>query len=626
MSASNPGPVRRFFRSAWRVVDVSRRVMLNLIFLLIVLLIVVAMARSGPAALADKTALVLNLDGSIAEQKAGTLRSTALDQVRGEAIQKVQLRDIVAVLDAAAKDAKIASLVMVLDEMQPTGFSTLREIAAAVDRFKASGKKVVAWGSGYDQRQYYLAAHADELYVHPLGTVYISGFGSLRNYYKDALDKLGVSVHVARVGTYKSAVEPFIGNEPSPAALAADSALNGDLWATYTSAVEKERKLPAGTIAKVIDEAPARLAAVGGDEAKLALAAKFVDGLKTRDELRALMIERGAKDESEGSFRQVSFEEYLSRVKPRLTGDAIGVVVAEGEIVDGQSPAGTIGGLSTANLIRKARENKEVKALVLRVNSPGGSVFGSELVRRELELTRAAGKPVVVSMGDVAASGGYWISTASDEIIADAGTITGSIGVFALMPNFSQTLAKVGVHPAGVGTTWLRNADDPRIPLDPKLAGLVQQSVDHIYVDFTSKVAAARKTTREKIDAIAQGRVWTGNQAKGLGLVDSVGLFGDALKSAATRAKLGADPRVVYIERDPGKFAQIVSMLNARVSAWIGSEVGSAFDARIGALGVPPAIARQAGVDLSWVAGLAATGAQGKPYNAVVHCLCGPVR
>jgi len=300
--------------------------------------------------------------------------------------------------------------------------------------------------------------------------------------------------------------------------------------------------------------------------------------------------------------------------------------VAEGEIVDGQSPAGTIGGLSTANLIRKARENKEVKALVLRVNSPGGSVFGSELVRRELELTRAAGKPVVVSMGDVAASGGYWISTASDEIIADAGTITGSIGVFALMPNFSQTLAKVGVHPAGVGTTWLRNADDPRIPLDPKLAGLVQQSVDHIYVDFTSKVAAARKTTREKIDAIAQGRVWTGNQAKGLGLVDSVGLFGDALKSAATRAKLGADPRVIYIERDPGKFAQIVSMLNARVSAWIGSEVGSAFDARIVALGVPPGIARQAGVDLSWVAGLAATGAQGKPYNAVVHCLCGPVR
>jgi protease-4 len=619
MSASHPGPVRRFFRALWRFVDASRRVVLNLVFLAILIAVVVALIKTGPAPIADKTALVLRLDGTISEQKTGTLRSSALEQVRGEAVQKILLRDVLAALDAAAADPKISSLVVVLDEMRPTGFSTLREIAAGVDRFKASGKKVVAWGSSYDQRQYYIAAHANELYLHPLGMVYIAGFGSLRNYYKDALDKLGVTVNVMRVGTFKSAVEPFIANAPSPASLEADSLLYSGLWQTYLDAVEKERKLPAGAIMRGIDEAPQRLAAVGGDAAKFALSEKLVDALKTRDELRALMIERGAKDEDEQTFRQISFDDYLAHVKPRLSGDAIGVVVAEGEIVDGMAPAGTVGGLSTANLIRKARDDKDVKALVLRVDSPGGSVFGSELVRRELELTRAAGKPVVVSMGNVAASGGYWISTASDEIVADAATITGSIGVFALLPSADQTLAKLGVHPAGIGTTWLRNADDPRLPLDPRLADLVQKSIDHTYLDFTTKVAAARKTTPAKIDAVAQGRVWTGAQAKERGLVDTIGQFGDAVRSAAARAHLGDKPRVVYIEREPGKFAQLLNMLNARVSALVGATV----DEHIGALGVPPALLRDVGRDLGWVAEIVE---RKKPFAAVVHCLCGELR
>jgi protease IV len=617
MSASSPGPVRRFLFGVWRVVDVSRRVVLNLLFLFIVIAVIVALAKSGPGPIAEKTALVLNIDGTIDEQKSGTLRSTALDQVRGEAVQKVLLRDILAALDTAAADPKISSLVIVLDQMRPTGFATVREIAAAVDRFKASGKKVVAWGSQYDQRQYYIAAHADEVYLHPLGMVYLAGFGTLHNYYKDALDKLGVTVNVARVGTFKSAVEPFIANEPSAPALEADKVLYGGLWQTYVDAVEKARKLPPGAIARGIDEAPQRLAAAGGDTAKLALSEKLVDGLKTRDELRALMIERGAKDADENTFRQVGIDDYAARIKPQLTGDAVGVVVAEGEIVDGMAPAGTIGGLSTANLIRKARDNKDIKALVLRVDSPGGSVFGSELVRRELEVTRAAGKPVVVSMGNVAASGGYWISTASDEIVADAATITGSIGVFSIMPSFDRTLAKIGVHPAGIGTTWLRNADDPRLPLDPRLAELVQTSVDHVYLDFTTKVAAARKTTVEKIDAVAQGRVWTGTQAKERGLVDTIGLFDVAVRSAAARAHLGEKPRVVYIERDAGKFAQLLSMLNGQVA----SAIGSALDARIGAaFGIAPWLVKGAGHDLGWVADIAE---RRKPFAAVVHCFCG---
>jgi len=617
MSASSPGPTRRFFRGVWRVVDVSRRVVLNVLFLLILAIVVVALIKTGPAPIAEKTALVLRIDGTIGEQKTGTLRSTALDQLRGEALQKVQLRDVLAVLEAAATDDRITSLVIVLDELRPTGFSTLREVAAAIDRFKASGKKVVAWGSGYDQRQYYVAAHADEVYLHPLGMVYIAGFGNLHNYYKDALDKLGVTVNAIRVGTFKSAVEPFIANEPSEAAIEADKLLYGGLWQTYVDAVEKARKLAPGAIARGIDEAPQRLAAAGGDAAKMALTEKLVDGLKTRDELRALMIERGAKDDDENTFRQVAFDDYLAHVKPKLLGDAVGVVVAEGEIVDGQAPAGTVGGLSTANLIRKARDNKDIKAIILRVDSPGGSVLGSELVRRELEVTRAAGKPVVVSMGNVAASGGYWISTASDEIFADAATITGSIGVFALLPSADKTLAKLGIHPAGVGTTWRFNADDPRLPLDPRLAELVQKHVDHTYVDFTTKVAAARKTTPDKIDAVAQGRVWTGTQAKERGLVDTIGMFGDAIRSAAKRANLGDKPRVVYIEREPGKFAQLLAMVNTQVAAAVGAEI----DARVGsALGVAPAALRSATRDLGWVSDIVE---HRKPFAAVVHCFCG---
>ena len=616
MSASNPGPTRRFFRGVWRFVDVSRRVVLNLIFLLILALVVVALTRSGPSPLFEKTALVLNLDGSISEQRTGNLRSTALDQLRGgETPQKLQLRDVLAVLDTAAKDDKIASVVLILDELDATGLSTLREVGAALDRFKAGGKKVVAWGSSYDQRQYYLAAHADEIYLHPMGAVSITGFGGVQNYYKDALDKLGVSVAVLRAGTFKDFGEAYVANQPSPAAREAEGALLGSLWKTYTDDVEKLRKLAPGSVMKSIDEAPQRLAAVDGDHARLAVAEKTVDGLKTRDELRALMMSRGASDADAKTFRQTSYEEYLARLRPKLTGDAIGVVVAEGEIVDGTAPAGTIGGLSTANLIRKARNDDKIKAIVLRVSSPGGSVFGSEIVRRELELTRAAGKPVVVSMGDVAASGGYWISTASDEIIADAATITGSIGVIAIVPNFSGTLDKVGVHSVPIATTWLRSASDPRLPLDPRMAEMIQRSVEHSYRDFIGRVAQARKTTPEKIDAVAQGRVWSGTQALQRGLVDRLGLFGDAIKSAAARAKLGDSPRVVYIERDPGTFARLFSMINTEISSGFAAVV----DERLAGLGVPARALAPARRDLGWLAKLAD---RQQPFEAVAHCLC----
>jgi protease-4 len=615
MSTSRFASVRRWAGRFWWLLDASRRMLLNLLFLLLLLALAVALVRSGPPALADKTALVLDLEGTIGEQSSGGLRETALDQLRGHAPQKTQLRDVISVLDAAAKDPKIQRVVLVLDEFQGSGLATLREVAAAIDRFKASGKPVTAWGSGYDQRQYYLAAHASEVLLHPMGMVFLEGYGRYRNYYRDALDRAGVSVNLIRVGTYKSFAEPYIANGPSAAAREADGYLYNGLWSSYTEGVEKARKLAPGSVKTLIDEAPQRLAAAGGDAAKMALAAKLVDGLKTRDELRQLMIERGARDDKHKSFRQVSFDDYLARQHPSFRGDAVGVVVAEGEIVDGSAPAGSVGGLSTAELIRKARNDEHIKAVVLRVNSPGGSAFGSELVRRELELTRRAGKPVVVSMGDVAASGGYWISMASDEVIADAATITGSIGVFALIPTAEKTLDKIGVHTDGVTTTWIAGAADPRRPLDPRFAALIQSSVEHIYAEFTTKAAAARKTTPQQIDAVAQGRVWSGAQAKERGLVDRLGSYGDALKAAAARAKLPEGYRVAYIETEPGPLARLLKMFGGAAA----NALAAQFELRLVPAGVPVQLARDIGRELGWLAELADAH---RPFMAITHCLC----
>lgn len=643
MASRSPGPLRRFFRGVWTVVDTSRRIVVNLLFLLVLAIVVALLLRGGGPGLGEKTVLVFAPDGSIAEQRAGAnLRATALEQLQGgESPKQLLLRDVIAGFDAAAADAHIGSALLILDELDASGFATLREVAAAIDRFRASGKKVVAWGSSYNQRQYYLATHADEVYLHPMGEVDLQGFGGLSNYFRDALEKIGVTPHLLRVGTYKSAGEPFVLNAPSPAALEADRALLGSLWKTYTDDVEARRKLAAGAIDQHIATIVARTAAAKGNEAQVALSARLVDALKTRDELRALLVERGVRDEANKTFRQVGFERYASRLTTAPLGDAVGVVVAEGEITDGTAPAGTVGGLSTANLVRKAREDDAIKAVVLRVNSPGGSPFGSELIRREVELTRAAGKPVVVSMGDVAASGGYWVSTSADEIVADAATVTGSIGVFTLLPRFDRTLDKLGIGTGGATTGWLRQARDPRLPLDPQYAKLVQLGIDRVYDDFVARAAAGRKLTPQQVEAVAQGRVWSGTQAKERGLVDRNGTLVDAIAQAAARAKLDAKPRIVYIEREPGAFGRVLQALTSQARSALGEIVGGAVDAAAGdaldrvfdpagggaslgriGLGALDARARR---DIAWLAGIALQGTadgEGRRLAPVVHCLC----
>ncbi|RSZ57923.1 signal peptide peptidase SppA [Massilia atriviolacea] len=616
MSFKPLSALRRGFGMFWSVLDSTRRGVLNLLFLMIVVLLLMAVFGGGVKPMATKTALVVELKGDLVEQHSGNVRDALMANVGGGEVRKsVQLRDVLTVLDSAAKDPQIGSVLLLLDQMDGAGLAMLNEVGLAVDRVKAAGKPVIAWGSSFDQRQYRIASHATQIYMHPMGAVHIEGFGRYRNYYRDALDKVGVTVNLMKVGTYKSFAEPYIGNGPSPAAAEADAYLYNALWAGYTGDVEKNRKLPAGWIAQRIEALPALMEEAGGDTGKLSLSSKLVDGLKTRDEVRAMMIKRGAPDDEGKSFRQVGFDEYLARLRPQMFGDGIGVIVAAGEISDGNAPGGSIGGLSTANLIRKAREDKQIKAIVLRVDSPGGSAFGSELIRRELELTRAAGKPVVVSMGSVAASGGYWISMASDEVFADRATITGSIGVFAILPTAEKVVDKLGIHTAGVTTTWLADAYNPMRPLDPRFTQVIQSSINHIYSDFTTKAAAARKTTQPKIDEVGQGRVWTGVQAKERGLVDTIGSYTDALKSAARRAKLAEGYRVAYIERDIPPFERFLTMFGATAAQAVNIEV------KLGLLptGVPASAMGEVSKELGWLSEMS-NGR--KPFAAVTHCMC----
>ncbi|MFG6457657.1 signal peptide peptidase SppA [Roseateles sp. BYS96W] len=613
-----------FFSKAWWLLDGTRRALTNLFVLLLIVIVVTALLTRGPKPLQDKTTLVVKLEGNLVEQFSGSTRDQLMAQAQGRSLaHQTRLRDVLAVLDHAARDDKISAVLLDVDDLGSAGMAGLHEVSAGLQRFKASGKPVFAYGDQFSQRSYFLAAQASEVYVHPMGMVMLEGFGRYRTYYKDALDRLGVSANVIKVGTYKNAVEPYFANGPSPATLEAEGLVYGELWNGFTGAIETARKLEAGSISRDIAELPQRLAAAQGSAARLALQAKLVDGLKTRDEMRELLIAKGAKDEAAKSFRQVSLAEYLPRVPdagaPNAVQPGVGIVVAEGEIVDGEAGAGRIGGDSTARLIRKAREDDAIKAVVLRVNSPGGSAFASEIVRRELELTRKAGKPVVVSMGDVAASGGYWISMSSDAVIADAGTITGSIGVFGMLPTADKLMDKLSLHTGGVTTTWLAGAYDPRRPLDPRYQALVQAGIDDIYGRFTGLAAQARKSTPEKIDAVAQGRVWTGSQALARGLIDRIGSFDDAVQTAAQLGKLtlkdGEKPRVAYVERDMSRQERLLASLT-------GSMAPSMVEAFAQATGLDllPAPLIE---DLSTLKELAKQSAQGHwEKAAAVHCLC----
>ena len=617
MAEKRPGFLRRLIGGLWNGLDFTRRLVVNLVFLLILIFVVMAIFGGGDRDLQKNTTLVLDIKGEIVEQYSGSPADVALAKALGDEVPETQLRDLLKALDEAAKDDNISQILLSLNNYGGAGVSTLREVGRALDAFRKSGKKVVAHGDYLDQGAYYLASHADEIYIHPDGMALLEGLGRYRNYYRSALEKIGLQMHVFRVGKFKSAVEPYLLDGPSDAAREADRYWLEDVWTVFLDDIAAARGLETAELRAMIDELPQRITAVNGDMAKLAVDEKLVDGLKTADEIREMLIASGAKDDDKETFRQVNLAAYLKRFPAiPVIGDAtqIGVIVAQGEIVGGQQAQGMIGGRSTSELVRKAREDKNIKAVVLRVDSPGGSGFDSELIRRELELTRAAGKPVVVSMGDVAASGGYWISMTSDAIYAEPSTITGSIGIFGLFPDASQTMEKLGLHSEGTTTTWLAGALDPRRPLDPRIGDVLQSVINAGYQDFIGKVAKNRGKTPEEIDEIAQGRVWSGNQALERGLVDQLGGLKDAIANAAERANLGSDGyQVVYVEKELTGFEKFMVSMNSRARAMIQSSVASALLPSW----LQPQMARELNHDLTIL-----NGWEKRPMATYAFCFC----
>lgn len=594
----NPPPVPRrnpiasFFIGLWDVMNFTRRLILNLLFfgllflVLIVFMIAVGKGASSAKVLEDRTTLVIAPEGRLVEQFSTDPVSRALAKALGESnAEEIQLRDLVRAIEAAKDDKKIERVVLNLDKLQPSGFASMREVAAALQDLRAAKKQVVAFSENMGQSQYLLAAQADEVYLDPMGGLLLEGLGRYRQYFRTGLqDKLGVDVHLFKVGEYKSAAEPYVLDAASPQAKEADLFWMNDVWQRYLGDIAKARKLDAAQLAAGIDTLPEGIAAAEGDLARFALQQKLVDGLKTREEVDALLTERGVADsDADGGYRQVGLNDYLTQIdarrSPMDSRPQVAVVVAEGEIAGGDLPAGRVGGVSTSALLREARDDDDVKAVVLRVDSPGGEVFASEQIRREVEALKAAGKPVVVSMGDMAASGGYWISMNADRIYADESTITGSIGIFGMIPNFARSLDKIGVHTDGVGTTRFAGAFDVTRPMDPAVGQVIQSVINKGYADFTGKVATARNKPVEDVDEVARGRVWSGAQAKERGLVDAFGGLKAAVADAAGRAKLGDTDkyRVRYIEKAATPFAQFLTgFAGSRAGAWMLADSGIA--------------------------------------------------
>lgn len=622
-------PIVAFFVGLWDVMNFTRRLILNIAFfgllLLFLAILLVVVGKGGIEPLRTRTTLVIAPEGHIVEQYTKDAAMRALARATGDdSAEEVQLRDLLRTIRAAKEDKNVERVLLDVDKLQPSGYASLNEVARALADLRASGKQIVAFSEGMSQWQYLLAAQANEVYLDPMGSVVLEGMGRYRQYYRQALqEKLGVDVHLFRVGEYKSAAEPYILDAASKEAKEADLFWMGDIWQRYLGDIARLRKTTPQQLAAGIDTLPEGVAAAGGDLAKFALQQKLVDGLKTREQVEDLLTERGVADEdSETGFRSVDLNGYLARLDAsRLPLDErpqVAIVVAAGEITGGEEPPGKIGGESTAALLREARDDDDVKAVVLRVDSPGGEVFASEQIRREVVKLKEAGKPVVVSMGDLAASGGYWISMNADRIYADASTVSGSIGIFGLIPNVTRTLDKVGVHTDGVGTTRFAGAFDISRPLDPGVGQLIQSVIDKGYADFTGKVASARKKSVEQVDEVGRGRVWSGAQAKERGLVDELGGLDSAIADAAARAKLGQPDkyRVRYVE-------QVISPLQQLFGGFAQSRMGAAWlkdsgFARALLLKSMPETEAQ----LRFVES-AVKDRNGQPVKALAYCFCG---
>jgi protease-4 len=531
-------------KGVWFALDGLRK-LLHLVLLLVLFGLLLAASQSELPYLPERAALVLAPDGELVEELSGDPLERALSRAGGEDYGETRVRDLVDVVDGARDDDRIKALVLDLEGLKAAGLPMLQDLAQSIRWFRESGKKVYAYAESYSQRQYYLAAQADEVYLDPMGYILLEGYGYYRTYYRGTLDKLAVDVNVFKAGSHKSAPEEWTRNDMSPEDRADAEVWVGSLWDAYKADVGAARELEPGLIQAYADEAAAGVRATGGDLAQYALARGLVDALKTRQQFEELVARVAGEDEETG-YAAVDWDGYLSYVRSdrslRKRGNqAVGIVVASGEILDGRHGPGLVGGDSLAALLREAREDDEIAAVVLRIDSPGGSIMASEVIRREVAALKAAGKPVVASMSTVAASGGYYIAMDADRIYASPTTVTGSIGVFTVVPTFQRTLDKIGVTTDGFGTTRLSGQTDLERELGPDAREILQASVEHHYRSFVDSVAQARKRRPDEIESLAQGRVWTGEDAHAAGIVDELGGVDDAIAKAASLAGLEED-------------------------------------------------------------------------------------
>ncbi|EJT0552844.1 signal peptide peptidase SppA [Vibrio vulnificus] len=566
------------FKGIWKAITFVRLALTNLIFLLSVALVyfVYFYGHDTQPQVEQPSALVLNLSGPIVEQ---SLYINPMDSFTsslfGEEIPKENvLFDVVDTIRYAKDDEKITGLVLSLRDMPETNLTKLRYVAKALNEFKASGKPIYAIGAFYNQSQYYLASYADKIYLAPDGGVMLKGYSAFNLYYKTLLEKLDVTTHVFRVGTYKSAIEPFVRDDMSPAAKESATRWLTQLWGAFVDDVANNRNIDPKTLNPSMEEFLSQLKSVNGDLAALSIKLGLVDELATRQQLRTQLAEKfGASGDD--SYKAISYYDYRATMRDNFDANAddIAIVVASGTIMDGQQPRGTVGGDTVAGLLRQARNDDKVKAVVLRVDSPGGSAFASEVIRNEVQALKDAGKPIVVSMSSLAASGGYWISMSADKIIAQPTTLTGSIGIFSVITTFEKGFNKLGIYTDGVGTSPF-SGEGISTGLSKGASQAFQMGIEHGYQRFISLVGDNRDLSLDAVDKVAQGRVWTGYDALQHGLVDQIGDFDDAVAEAAKMAQL-ENYNLYWVEEPLSPTEQFIQEFMKQVKISMGVDIQS---------------------------------------------------
>ena len=541
---------RGFFNRAGQWITKIRNFVVNGFFILATLFVLAALVGSCDSASVPKgSALFINPTGQLVEQTSPPLSFPDVLFQSGP-VQETAINDVLQAISLAAEDNDIKVIVLDLDELTYASSAQVLRIGKALEGFRETGKEVIAHADYYQQFQYHIASYANELYMHPMGQALLTGYGGNNLYFREMLEKLSVNVHVFRVGGFKSAVEPFTRDDMSEQAKLASQTLYNGLWRYLVEDLADNRQLPVADIETYSQQFSVLLEKAGGDMARTTLEAKLVDELLTWDQVRTRIADKVGWREENKHLNAIGMDGYLQLRQALPTppgGNQIAVLVAQGTIMEGEG-SGFAAADSLVKKIRSARNNDRIKGLVLRVDSPGGSVFASELIRQELELLQIAGKPVVASFGSVAASGGYWISATADAIVSEPTTITGSIGIFGVLPSFENTLDRLGIHSDGTGTTPLTSID-PLAGLNDEFKSILQSNIEFGYQQFTNLVAKGRNMEPEAVEAIAQGRVWQGDKALELGLVDALGDTEVAIEKAAELAKL-SEWSVRYLE-DP---------------------------------------------------------------------------